>query len=48
MIGGNREAVTRAFGLLRGAGAVEVHRRLVRVTDVEALERAAVTRWRRG
>ena len=48
MIGANREAVTRAFGLLRGIGAVEVHRRLVRVTDVEALERAAVTRWRRG
>ncbi len=48
MIGANREAVTRAFGQLRGVGAVEVHRRLVRVTDVEALERAAVTRWRRG
>ena len=47
MIGANREAVTRAFGLLRGVGAVEVHRRLVRVTDVEALERAAVTRWRK-
>ena len=48
MIGANREAVTRAFGLLRGVGAVEVHRRLVRVTNLEALERAAVTRWRRG
>ena len=47
MIGANREAVTRAFGLLRGIGAVEVQRRLVRVTNMEALERAAVTKWRR-
>ncbi len=46
MIGAKREAVTRAFGVLRGIGAVEVHRRLVRVTDLEALERAAVTQWR--
>jgi CRP/FNR family transcriptional regulator len=48
MIGANREAVTRAFGLLRGVGAVEVHRRLVRVTDMGVLEREAVTRRRRG
>lgn len=48
MIGANREAVTRAFGLLREIGAVEVYRRLVRVTDPEALEQAAVTQWRRG
>ncbi len=48
MIGSNREAVTRAFGLLRDVGAVEIHRRHVRVTDLEALERAAVARWRRG
>jgi len=47
MIGANREAVTRAFGLLRGLGAVEIHRRLVRVTDMEALERAAVSQWRK-
>ena len=48
MIGAKREAVTRAFGLLRGIGAVEVHRRIVRVTDLDALEQAAVTQWRRG
>jgi CRP/FNR family transcriptional regulator len=47
MIGANREAVTRAFGLLRGLGAVEIDRRLVRVTDMEGLERAAVSQWRR-
>ena len=47
MIGANREAVTRAFGLLRGIGAVEVQRRLVRITNLEALERAAVSKWRR-
>jgi CRP-like cAMP-binding protein len=39
MISAKREAVTRAFGLLRGIGAVEAHRRLVRVMDLEALER---------
>jgi hypothetical protein len=38
MIGANREAVTRAFGLLRG---------LVCVTDIEGLKRAAVSQWRR-
>ena len=27
---------------------VEAHRRHCRVTDLEALERAAVTQWRRG
>ena len=48
MIGANREAVTRGFALLRGLGAVEIDRRLVRVTDMVALERAAVSQWRRG
>jgi CRP/FNR family transcriptional regulator len=48
MIGANREAVTRAFGMLRAIGALEVHRRLVRVTNLEALEQAAVTQWRGG
>ncbi len=48
MIGSNREAVTRALGLLREIGAVEAHRRHFRVTNLEALKRAAVTQWRRG
>jgi CRP/FNR family transcriptional regulator, cyclic AMP receptor protein len=48
MIGANREAVTRAFALLRGTGAVEVRQRLVRVPDLEALKRAAATQWRMG
>lgn len=48
MIGANREAVTRAFGLLREIGAVEAHRRHYRVTDLAALEHVAVTHWRRG
>jgi len=48
MIGANREAVTRAFGLLRRVGAVEVHHRRVRVPEIDALERAATTEWRRG
>ena len=46
MIGANREAVTRAFGLLRGLGAVEVQHRLVRVPEPDALKRAATTGWR--
>ena len=37
----------RAFGLLLGLGIVEVNRRLVRVTDIEDLECAAVSQWRR-
>jgi CRP/FNR family cyclic AMP-dependent transcriptional regulator len=41
MIGANREAVTRAFSVLREIGAVEVRRRYICVEDIEALERAA-------
>src|SRR5215212_3835941 len=41
MIGANREAVTRAFGLLQDEGAVELRRRLIHIKDVEALRRAA-------
>jgi CRP/FNR family transcriptional regulator, cyclic AMP receptor protein len=41
MVGSNREAVTRAFGRLRKAGAVEVRSRNIYVTDADALERFA-------
>jgi CRP-like cAMP-binding protein len=41
MIGANREAVTRAFGLLQDEGAVELRRRLIHIKDMEALRRAA-------
>lgn len=41
MIGANREAVTRAFGLLQDAGAIELKRRLIHVTDVETLKTLA-------
>jgi len=41
MIGANRVAVTRAFGLLQDEGAVELKRRLIYVTDLEALRRSA-------
>jgi CRP/FNR family transcriptional regulator, cyclic AMP receptor protein len=41
MIGANREAVTRAFGLLQDEGAVELRRRLIHVKDMDALRRAA-------
>jgi len=41
MIGARRVAVTRAFGKLKGEGAVEVRRHLIRVTNLEALERLA-------
>ena len=41
MIGANREAVTRAFGLLQDQGAVELRRRLIHVSDIEALRRLA-------
>jgi CRP/FNR family cyclic AMP-dependent transcriptional regulator len=41
MIGANREAVTRAFGLLQDQGAVELRRRLIHIKDMEALRRAA-------
>lgn len=48
MVGSNREAVTRAFARLRETGALETHRRRVRVTNMQALERAAMGHWRRG
>jgi CRP/FNR family transcriptional regulator len=41
MIGANREAVTRAFGMLQDEGAVQIRRRTIYVNDVEALERVA-------
>jgi CRP/FNR family cyclic AMP-dependent transcriptional regulator len=41
MIGANRVAVTRAFGLLQDEGVVELRRRLIHVTDLEALRRSA-------
>ena len=41
MIGANREAVTRAFGRLQDEGAVQLRRRIIYVSDVEALERVA-------
>jgi CRP/FNR family transcriptional regulator, cyclic AMP receptor protein len=41
MVGSNREAVTRAFGRLRKAGAVELRNRRICVTDAEALNRLA-------
>ena len=37
MVGSNREAVTRAFGVLRKAGAVETRERQIYVTDAAAL-----------
>ena len=41
MIGANRVAVTRAFGLLQDEGVVELRRRLIHVEDIEALRRSA-------
>lgn len=41
MIGVNREAVTRAFAQLQDQGAVELRRRLIWVTNAEALRRIA-------
>ena len=41
IVGSNREAVTRAFGKLRKAGAVELRGRRIYVTDVDALNRLA-------
>ena len=43
MVGSNREAVTRAFGRLRKAGAVEIRGRYIYVTDADALEHLAET-----
>jgi CRP-like cAMP-binding protein len=41
MIGANRVAITRAFGLLQDEGIVELRRRLIHVKDIEALRRSA-------
>jgi CRP-like cAMP-binding protein len=41
MIGANREAVTRAFSKLQDEGAIELRRRLIHVSDIEALRRVA-------
>ena len=41
MIGANRVAVTRAFGLLQDEGVVQLRRRLIHVNDIEALRRSA-------
>ena len=44
MIDARRVAITRAFGLLKNEGAVVVKRRLIYVTDREALTRIAEER----
>jgi CRP/FNR family transcriptional regulator, cyclic AMP receptor protein len=44
MVGSNREALTRALGRLRRAGAVEVKNRRIHVTDADTLERLAEER----
>ncbi len=44
MVGSNREAITRAFGRLREAGAVEIRDRYIYVTDADELERYADAR----
>jgi CRP-like cAMP-binding protein len=41
MIGTKRAAVTRAFAALQDEGVVELRRRLIHVTDLEALRRSA-------
>ena len=41
MIGANREAVTRAFGLLQDEGVVELRRRLIYVKDIGELRQVA-------
>jgi CRP-like cAMP-binding protein len=38
MVGSNREAVTRALGVLRRAGAVETRNRRIYITDADTLE----------
>jgi CRP-like cAMP-binding protein len=40
-IGANRVTVTRAFGLLQDEGVVELRRRLIYVTNLDALRRSA-------
>ena len=41
MIGANRTAVTRAFGLLQDEGVVQLRRRLIYVADIDALRKSA-------
>lgn len=41
MIGANREAVTRAFRVLREAGALEIDRRTIQIKDLDALREIA-------
>jgi CRP/FNR family transcriptional regulator len=41
MIGANREAVTRAFGVLQDEGVVELRRRLIFVKDIDRLRQVA-------
>ena len=41
MIGANREAVTRAFGVLQDEGVVELRRRLIYVKDIDRLRQVA-------
>ena len=41
MIGTNREAVTRAFGVLQDEGVVALRRRLIYVPDLQALKRVS-------
>src|SRR5918998_2654710 len=41
MIGANREAVTRAFGVLQDEGVVELKRRLIYVKDIDRLRQVA-------
>jgi CRP/FNR family transcriptional regulator, cyclic AMP receptor protein len=43
MVGSNREAITRAFGRLRKAGAMEIRERHIYVTDADKLENLAET-----
>jgi CRP/FNR family cyclic AMP-dependent transcriptional regulator len=45
MIGANRESTTRALGRLRDGGLIEVRKRCIHVTDIEALERVAEEGW---
>ena len=44
MVGSNREAITRALGRLRKAGAVKIRDRHIYVTDADELERYADAR----
>jgi CRP/FNR family transcriptional regulator len=42
MVGAKRVAVTRAFGRLRRAGAVQLRRRYIHINDLPTLHRLAV------